>query len=58
MKVIVTLDYYDGSQSKSKLVQLDSLDITFLKLTLMNKDVCGMTVTKLENLSRIMDKTK
>jgi hypothetical protein len=57
MKVQVTLDFYDGSKSKSKIVQLDSIETTFLKLTLMNKDICGMSITKVESLHKIMDKT-
>jgi hypothetical protein len=56
MKVLVTLDYYDGRLSKAGVRDLDQIDTMFLKLTLMQKDVCGMSITKHDGLMRAVDK--
>lgn len=58
MKVIVTLDYWDGSRSRSKVVYLDQLDTTFLKLKLTEEGVASVTITNATKLGKIADMTE
>jgi len=59
MKVICTLDYYDGTKSKiSKPVELDSINTMSLRLTLCEAGVCSLTITRLDGLPRIMEEMK
>lgn len=46
MKAYVTLDYWDGSKSKCREVDLDSTNIRALMFDMMVADVAGFTVTK------------
>lgn len=56
MKVTVTLDYYDGSQGKSVVIDAEDMPVRDLMFKMMNKDVCGFTVTKTEDVVRLMSK--
>ena len=58
MEVLVTLDYYDGSQSK--FVECDPEDVPAreLMLRLMQRDVCGYTVTKVRGILKTVSLTE
>lgn len=56
MKVNVTLDYYDGTQSKSITIDAEDMPVRDLVFKMMQRDVCGFTVTKSENLSKVVSK--
>lgn len=51
MKVQITKDFWDGSKSKSKIVNLDGLSISALSFILMESGVAGITITRVENLN-------
>lgn len=53
MKVIATLDYIDGAESKSKLVYLDELNTTYLRLKLMEPGVASITITRADLLKKL-----
>lgn len=55
-KVLVTLDYYDGTQGKAKEMDVENLSIRDLMWRMMENDVCGFTVTKLPQLKKLQDK--
>lgn len=56
MKVNVTLDYYDGSASKAKTIEAETLPVHELMFKMMGSDVCGFTVTKLPTVKKLMEK--
>jgi len=53
MKVIATLDYIDGSKSKSRRVYLDQLDTTYLRLKLCEPGVASITITRADLLTQL-----
>ncbi len=53
MKAFVTLDYYDGTRSKAKLMDLEGTSIQELMFRLMESGCCGFTVTKHEPMERV-----
>lgn len=54
----ITLDYYDGTRSKAKKIDLDGFGMSEMIFLLMNRDVCGFTVTKENALKGLIDKRK
>lgn len=56
MKAFVTLDYYDGTRSKAKLMHLDGVNLQQLVFQLMESGVCGFTVTKHDQLEQVVEK--
>lgn len=52
MRVVVTLDKYDGSKSKTAELDLDGFGLNQLAFMLMNRDVCGATLTKVLDLRK------
>lgn len=56
MKVIVTLDRYDGSSSQLKMADLEEIDARSLFYAMMEANVCGITITKDKNLISICEK--
>lgn len=56
MKVLITLDRYDGSQSQLKEVDLESVRMSDLVWQMMQANVCGFTVTKLDSASKMVRK--
>ena len=52
MKVIVTLDYYDGSQSKFVECDPEEIPRSGIMMRLMQRDVCGYTVTKVRDITK------
>lgn len=54
MKIILTLDYWDGSKSKSKTMYAEDLTGNLIALTLMGKGVAGMTITNADSLKNIV----
>lgn len=58
MKVICTLDYVDGSKSKSRTMSVEQINTSFLLLTLMSKGVAGITITNVHRLDKLSDMLK
>jgi hypothetical protein len=56
MRVIITLDRYNGESSQLKIGDLESVDLRSLIYAMMESDVCGVTITKDKNLFKVMDK--
>jgi hypothetical protein len=56
MKVLVTLDHYDGSQSKAVEINSEDFPVREMMFKMMSRDVCGFTVTKLDGLKRLSKK--
>lgn len=57
MKVIVTLDYWDGVRSKSsKPVELEDV-IGHLKFALNERGVASLTITRCDGLKRLAEAT-
>jgi hypothetical protein len=54
MKIIVTLDYWDGAKSKSKTMYAEDLTGNLIALTLIGKGVAGMTITNADSLKSIV----
>ena len=57
MKVMVTLDYYDGRESKSVETNLDGQNLQSFMYRMMESDVCGFTVSKMTNLAKQVEKS-
>ena len=55
MKVIVSLDMMDGSQSKFRECDSEELPVRDLMWQMMTRDVVGFTVTKLVRLPKMME---
>lgn len=55
MRVVVTLDYYDGSQGKAVEIDAEELPTRELLLRMTSRDVCGFTVTKLKDITRAVE---
>ena len=55
---IVTLDYYDGSESKTVLMDLDEVStrISGLMFKLMQANTAGITITKHVSPAKMVDK--
>lgn len=58
MKVIVTLDRYDGSSSQIKVGDLEDIDARSLFYAMMEANVCGVTITKDKNLMKVCENLK
>jgi hypothetical protein len=56
MKVIVTLDRYDGSQSQLGEIDMDSFSARDMMWRMMEADVAGFTVTKKPPLHKLVKK--
>lgn len=56
MKVLATLDYIDGAQSKTKLVHLDELNTTYLRLKLLEPGVASVTITRADLMQKLIRK--
>lgn len=56
MRVIVTLDRYDGSSSQLKIADLEEIDARSLFYAMMESNVCGITITKDKNLMTVTEK--
>ena len=56
MKVLITLDHYDGSQGKSVECELAEISLNQFAFQLMSAKVCGFTVTKVGNLVKAVEK--
>jgi len=58
MKVLVTLDFVDGARSKTSEVYLDVIDTSFMRMTLMQQGVCGITITRCDRLAKVAQQLK
>jgi len=59
MRVLITLDRYDGALGQSREINLEALNTRELMFAMMGGEVCGFTVTKMaspEKLMREVDK--
>lgn len=53
MRVILTLDRYDGSQGQQSHRDLEAVSMRDLTFYLMESDVCGVTITKDKPLAKV-----
>jgi hypothetical protein len=58
MKVIITLDRYNGESSQIKACDLEDIDLRQLMYAMLESDVCGLTITKDKPLMKAIDKMK
>ena len=58
MKVIITLDRYNGESSQIKQCDLEDVDTRSLIYAMMSSDVCGVTITKDTSLLKAVGKMK
>lgn len=58
VKASITLDFYDGSQSKSKEVFLEEVSMHDLIFMMMKAGVAGITITKIERLDKMLSHMK
>lgn len=56
MRVIITLDRYNGESSQLKMTDVESIDLRSLVFAMMENDVCGVTITKDKPLFKITEK--
>jgi len=56
MKVSITLDRYDGVTSQAKECDVEDVNMRDLIWYMMESDVCGFTITKLVNPSKLIKK--
>jgi hypothetical protein len=58
MKVIATIDYWDGSKSRtSQPTELENV-MGQIRLVLCEKGVAGITITRCDGLKRLMEHTQ
>ena len=59
MKCLITLDRYDGTQSKSIVVDdLGGISMSSMVFKLMQADICGFTVTKVIPAEKAVEKMR
>ena len=56
MRVIITLDRYNGESSQLKIADLESFNIQSIVFAMMESDVCGITITKDKPLLKVTEK--
>lgn len=56
MKATITLDSWDGSESKSKDVDLEEVRMSDLIMLMMGAGVAGVTITKHTHLNKAVSK--
>lgn len=56
MRVIITLDRYNGESSQLKIGDLESLQMNQIIFAMMESGVCGVTITKDKPLLKVMEK--
>ena len=56
MKVVITLDRYDGSKGKSREIDLENFPSRQMVMMMLESDVCGFTVTKLPSIKKLIQK--
>lgn len=56
MKVIITLDRYNGESSQLKVTDLESVDLRSIIYAMMESEVCGVTITKDKNLLKVTER--
>lgn len=56
MRVIVTLDRYDGAQGKQIAVDLSEISLNQLSFYLMEAGTCGVTITKDKPLAKVCER--
>ena len=58
MEAEVTLDYFDGSKSKSRTIRLDGFGLQELAFAMMSGKVCGCTITKIVHIEKAIKKMR
>lgn len=56
MKVMITLDKYDGSQSQSKEVHMEDIPMSQLLMYMTQGDVASVTITKAQDIRKMVEK--
>lgn len=56
MRVIITLDRYNGVSSQLKITDLETFDTRQLLFAMTESDVCGVTITKDKPLLKVTEK--
>ncbi|KII34869.1 hypothetical protein NL64_06300 [Pseudomonas fluorescens] len=56
MRVIITLDRYDGAQGKQLTLDLAEISLNQLTFYLMEASVCGVTITKDKPLATVCER--
>lgn len=56
MRVIITLDRYDGSQSQSKDVNMENIPMSQLVMYMTEADVASVTITKAQDVRKMVEK--
>ncbi|KAE8546115.1 hypothetical protein [Marinobacter nauticus] len=56
MRVTITLDRYDGSQSKQKEVNLEEVQMSDLIMLLTEADTAGVTITKVKDIRKMVER--
>ena len=54
MKILLTLDFWDGTLSKSKTMYSEDLNSSLISFELMRKGVAGITITNANSLKTII----
>ncbi len=56
MRVIITLDRYDGAESKQKEVDLENIQISDLAMYLTEAQTASVTITKVADIQKMVRK--
>lgn len=56
MRVMITLDRYDGSASRTRTCFLEDVTGPMILRYMMDPSVCGMTITKEEGVEKAVTK--
>ena len=58
MKVQVTLDYWDGTRSKARDVDMEQISGRDLMFMMMEEGVAGITITKKLPVTKMVDRMR
>ena len=58
MKIAITLDYWNGQLSKSKIIDEEELTSQAIIFALLESGVAGITITKCNSLTSIVNHLK
>jgi hypothetical protein len=56
VKVVITLDRYDGSHSKQKEVNLEEVQMSDLIMLLTEAGTAGVTITKVKDIRKMVER--
>jgi hypothetical protein len=55
MKIMLTLDYWNGSLSKSKIIDEEQLTSHAIITALLQSGVAGITITKCDSIKKTIE---